>query len=120
MLSILARPDIKYSKNDVRDAFRLLAGPSCKRGTITHEKLARAISHGAGGVDLTTAEEIMGMMEHAPGGIIDYNEIIDLFIGLDETPITNNKDFPALQIGHKKATRKHAGQMANTHRTQHE
>mmetsp|Transcript_2627 Transcript_2627/g.3944 ORF Transcript_2627/g.3944 Transcript_2627/m.3944 type:complete len:231 (-) Transcript_2627:270-962(-) len=84
MLCILKRPTVDYSKQDVMDAFQTLAGKNCERGTISVDKLSRAVYRGAGGIEPLVAEDIMAMMEHCPGGKIDYMEIIDLMMGVEK------------------------------------
>lgn len=86
MFSMLRRPDVNYDKADVLKAFSILAGKSSS-GMITEEKLSRALYRGDGGMDPTVAEEIMNMLEHNTGGVLDYQELVDLMMGTKEKPL---------------------------------
>mmetsp|Transcript_18393 Transcript_18393/g.19150 ORF Transcript_18393/g.19150 Transcript_18393/m.19150 type:complete len:220 (+) Transcript_18393:37-696(+) len=84
MLCMLQRPVVNYRKKDVLNAFSILAGKSEKFGTISEVKLSRALYRGNGGTDPLLAEDIMAMVEHTPGGRINYQELVDLMMGVDE------------------------------------
>lgn len=84
MLCMLERPIVNYRKKDVLNAFAILAGKSETNGTISEVKLSRALYRGNGGADPLLAEDIMTMVEHTPGGRINYQELVDLMMGVDE------------------------------------
>mmetsp|Transcript_18978 Transcript_18978/g.31707 ORF Transcript_18978/g.31707 Transcript_18978/m.31707 type:complete len:327 (-) Transcript_18978:252-1232(-) len=81
MLSILKRPQVDYTKDDVLKAFSVLSGTSGTSGLINTEKLARAIEYGNGGISKADAEDIMSMLEHSPSACFDYVELCDLLMG---------------------------------------
>ena len=90
---MLQRPVVNYQKKDVLNAFQILAGKSETNGIITEAKLSRALYRGnGGGIDPLLAEDIMTMVEHTPGGRINYQELVDLMMGVEEKkPRNENK-----------------------------
>lgn len=84
---MLRRPTVCYEKSDVLKAFTILAGNS-PPGKITEEKLSRALYRGAGGMDPSLAEEIMNMVEHNTAGVLDFQELVDLMMGVAEKPLS--------------------------------
>lgn len=108
MLSMLQRPVVKYSKEDVLKAFSFLSGKSSSTpaGFISEEKLSRALYHGNGGADPLLVEEIMTMVEHNTGGRLNYQELVDLMMGTVETPAPGAQSLGATAIGSKKMNRR--------------
>jgi hypothetical protein len=98
---------VNYSKKDILNAFTVLAGrgheltrpaTGAATHTIPEEKLCRALTHGserrgAGGEggerDPLLVEDILTMLEHNPGGLLDYQELVDLMMGIRETADTD-------------------------------
>lgn len=81
MLSIMKRPEVRYSKADVLKAFSVLSGSRSRPGYIKKDLLARAIRYGNGGIPQEDADEIMSMLEHTPTASFDYVELCDLLMG---------------------------------------
>ena len=96
MLSILKRPQVDYTKQDVLKAFSVIAGASEYRpGVINTKKLARAVQYGDGGISKFEAEELMTMLEHNANGAFDYVELCDLLMGHDDNPSFDKCDMAA-------------------------
>jgi hypothetical protein len=81
MLSIMQRPSVDYTKDDILRAFSTLAGSSQSYGVINTDTLNRAIQYGNGGISKHEAEDLMAMLEHAPTATLDYVELCDLLMG---------------------------------------
>jgi Ca2+-binding EF-hand superfamily protein len=85
IVSICHRPDVSYTKNDVRNAFAVLAGKSELPGSISYKKLSEALSGSAARAAAEnhtfSADEILLMTSNSPNGIVNYDEIINLMMG---------------------------------------
>jgi hypothetical protein len=81
MMVILSRPPTEYTKKDIEKSFAVLAGSRAESGIIHYDKLNSAVSNGAGGIDPDIAEEMMTMMDHTPHDMINYRDMINLFMG---------------------------------------
>jgi hypothetical protein len=108
ILSVLVRPEIAYTRNDLRAAFEITAGKGGENGEIFSERLTRAIHLGAGGLDPIVVGDIMAMLDGNIGGIIDYDEIIDLMMGVED-PVAQLKE------ERKKVNNKKAAKRSNAH-----
>ena len=78
MLGLLRQPENNVVKEDIRNAFRLLAGKNAKNGEISRESLRKALQHSSGGyMEPSDIEEIMSMVDNNVRGVVNYDEIID-------------------------------------------
>ena len=101
MTVILNRPAVPYSKSDVLRSFAILAGKKTAPGKIKLSTLRYSIMYGAGGLDPNAADDILTMMEHIPGGEVDYEEMVELFMG-DSVPRSKTPGSILPPIGVKK------------------
>lgn len=90
IISIFDRPNVSYTKDDIRNAFKAIAGKKAPAGFISQQSLARALYSGrsttASVNENITPEEILTMTGEGNRGLIDYEEIVNLMMGIETIP----------------------------------